>query len=66
MNIEIEDDQTIKVFGETGEIALEEATRLMRIIGNERWVSFSELNCGEFMLKPEYRYNLKVKFKKAP
>ena len=66
MIIEIVDDQTIEVFGETGSIALEEAKRLMKIIGNDRWLSFSGARFGESIFKPVYRYNVEVKFKVAP
>lgn len=60
MIIEIIDDETIDVYGETAELADKNAKKLIKIaLGNERWLSYSNL-CGTVMDKAKL-YKVRVK-----
>lgn len=51
MIIEIIDDETIEVYGETAELADKNAKKFIKIaLGNERWSSYSS-QCGTVMDK---------------
>lgn len=60
MIIEIIDDETIDVYGETAELADKNAKKLIKIaLGNERWLSYSNL-FGTVMDKAKL-YKVRVK-----
>jgi len=64
MIIEIIDDETIDVYGETAELADKNAKKFIKIaIGNERWLSYSNL-CGTVMDKAKL-YKARVKLTKT-
>lgn len=63
MFIDIIDDYTIDVYGETAELADKNAKKFIKIaIGNERWLSYSNL-CGTVMDKAKL-YKVRVKLTK--
>lgn len=63
MIIEIIDDETIDVYGETAELADKNAKKFIKIaLGNERWLSYSNL-CGTVMDKAKL-YKVRIRLTK--
>ena len=65
MIIDIINTETIDVYGETGELAHENAIRFIKhVIGNERWKSHSGQLIGTCMDKNK-RYKIRIKVSPA-
>ena len=59
MIIEIINDQEIIVYGDTDKQVFDDAKKLLKFIGNDRWVSMSDVTFGTL----EYRYKTVLEFK---